>query len=102
MKQLERNFNRVVLIAGSDRVKEFESVLNKYNGKEYNFDEIKVVSAGARDPDADDVTGMSASKMRQAAVDGDVKTIKSGLPDSVKRDDDFVEMYIDTVLSGMS
>jgi hypothetical protein len=45
---------------------------------------------------------MYASKMRQAAVDGDVKTIRSGLPDSVKRDDGFVEMYIDTVLSGMS
>ena len=41
----------------ADRVKEFDNLLNKYNGKEFNFDSIKVVSAGDRDPDADDVTG---------------------------------------------
>jgi len=85
MKQLERNFNRVVLIAGSDRVKEFESVLSKYNGKEYNFDEIKVVSAGARDPDADDVSGISGTKMREYAA-SDMKKFQSNLPAKLKGD----------------
>ena len=85
MKQLERNFNRVVLIAGSDRVKEFESVLNKYNGKEYNFDEIKVVSAGARDPDSDDVSGISGTKMRGYAA-SDMKKFQSNLPAKLKGD----------------
>jgi len=85
MKQLERNFNRVVLIAGSDRVKEFESVLSKYNGKEYNFDEIKVVSAGARDQDADDVSGISGTKMREYAA-SDMKKFQSNLPAKLKGD----------------
>jgi hypothetical protein len=62
----------IVMVVGSDRVDEFNSLLNKYNGVEarhgyYGFDEIKVVSAGERDPDAEGVTGMSASKMRAAA-----------------------------------
>jgi len=80
MVQLEKRFNKVVLVAGSDRVKEFNDLLQRYNGKDYKFDEIKVVSAGDRDPDADDVSGMSASKMRAAAADGDFNSFKKGLP----------------------
>ena len=60
---------RIVMIAGSDRVAEFEKLLNQYNGKPdkagndlYKFDDIKVVSAGERDPDQDGATGASASK----------------------------------------
>ena len=56
LKNLEdEGFKKVVLIAGSDRIPEFTKLLNAYNGKEYNFDEIEVISAGERDPDADDV-----------------------------------------------
>ena len=59
----------IVMVVGSDRVDEFSNLLDKYNGVEgrhgfYGFDDIKVVSAGERDPDADGVKGMSASKMR--------------------------------------
>src|SRR5210317_243833 len=62
----------IVMVVGSDRVAEFDSLLNKYNGVEarhgyYGFDNIEVVSAGERDPDAEGVSGMSASKMRAAA-----------------------------------
>lgn len=80
MVQLEKRFNKVVLVAGSDRIKEFDDLLQKYNGKDYKFDEIKVVSAGDRDPDADNVSGMSASKMRAAVADGDLNSFKKGLP----------------------
>ena len=57
------------MVVGSDRVKEFENLLKKYNGVKarhgfYKFEEINILSAGERDPDADDVTGMSASKMK--------------------------------------
>ena len=76
----------VICVVGSDRVKEFETLLNKYNGVEgkkhgfYKFDSIKVISAGQRDPDADDVSGMSASKMRDAAKDGNKDLFLQGLP----------------------
>ena len=56
-----------IMVAGSDRVQSFDDLLQKYNGKEYNFKSIKVVSAGERDPDSDSVSGVSASKAREAA-----------------------------------
>ncbi len=77
VKLYDEGFRDLVMVAGSDRVKEFSSLLKTYNGVEgkrhgfYKFDRIDVVSAGERDPDAEGVEGMSASKMRAAAVDGD-------------------------------
>lgn len=85
MKQLQGQYKNVVLVAGADRIKEFDTLLQKYNGKDYKFDSIEVVSAGARDPDANDVTGMSASKMRALALAGDKETFKKGLPTKLKR-----------------
>ena len=74
---------RVVMIAGSDRVQEFEKLLNQYNGKPdkagnqlYQFDKIDVVSAGERDPDGDDVSGASASKAREFASTGEQKAFE--------------------------
>ena len=68
---------RVIMIAGDDRVMEFQQFLNQYNGNPdkqgnipYKFDDVQVVSAGQRDPDADDVTGASASKAREWALKG--------------------------------
>ena len=72
------------MVAGSDRIREFDALLKKYNGVKarhgfYKFDEIQIVSAGERDPDADDISGMSASKMRAAAEQGDFDTFKQGV-----------------------
>jgi phosphopantetheine adenylyltransferase len=72
----------IVMVVGSDRVAEFDSLLNKYNGVEarhgyYGFDNIEVVSAGERDPDAEGVTGMSASKMRAAASANDFDSVQT-------------------------
>jgi len=68
---------RIIMIAGSDRVTEFEKLLNQYNGRPdksgnelYKFDYIEVVSAGERDPDAEGVSGASASKARELAAKG--------------------------------
>ena len=68
---------RIVMIAGDDRIVEFQKLLNQYNGKPdkqgndlYKFDDIQVVSAGQRDPDADDIAGVSASKAREWALKG--------------------------------
>ena len=87
----------IVMVVGSDRVAEFDGLLNKYNGVNgrhgyYGFDNIEVVSAGERDPDAEGVSGMSASKMRAAASDGDFDSFKTGVPSGFK---DALKLYND-------
>ena len=75
-----QGYTDVIMVVGSDRVEEFQGLLNKYNDKgDYNFDSIKVVSAGQRDPDAKGVEGMSGTKLRNLAKDGDQKTFMQGL-----------------------
>ena len=77
-------YANVRIIGGGDRVKEFEKLSGSYNGKLYAFDNVEVRSAGDRDPDAeDDVSGMSASKQRLAAAEGDFKTFRQGVPKSM-------------------
>jgi hypothetical protein len=74
-------YENVRIIGGADRVKEFEKLAGNYNGKLYQFGNVEVRSAGERDPDAEDsVTGMSASKQRKAAAEGDFKTFAKGVP----------------------
>jgi len=79
-------YTDLIMIAGSDRVGEFQKLLDEYNGVSgkrhgfYKFDSIKVISAGERDPDATGASGMSASKMRGAAADNDFDLFKTGLP----------------------
>jgi hypothetical protein len=86
--KLSGTFDRLVMIAGSDRVNEFTSLLNSYNGIKskhgiYEFKEIEVVSAGERDPDAEGAAGMSASKMRKAATQGDFDAFHLGASDEL-------------------
>lgn len=82
----DQGFTKITMVVGSDRIKEFQKLLNAYNGAKgrhgyYDFkDGIDVISAGERDPDAEGVSGMSASKMRKAAIDGDFKSFMLGIP----------------------
>ena len=76
----DEGFSEVKIVVGGDRVSEFNSLAQKYNGDLYEFENILVVSAGDRDPDADGVEGMSASKMRAAAAEDDFNTFKKGIP----------------------
>ena len=73
----------VRIIGGGDRVAEFEKLSNNYNGKLYQFDNLEVRSAGDRDPDGDDVSGMSASKQRKAAAEGDFASFRKGVPSTL-------------------
>ena len=87
-----KKYSKIVMVVGSDRVKEFNTVLNKYNDVEgkhgyYRFDDIDVISAGERDPDSDGVSGMSASKMRAAVAEGDYDSFKMGVPPTVSEKD---------------
>ena len=82
----DQGYKNLVMIAGSDRLKDFDTLLDNYNGVEgkkhgyYKFDSIEVVSAGERDPDSEGVEGMSASKMRAAATAGDYDSFSKGIP----------------------
>ena len=73
-------YKSVTIVVGQDRLAEFQGLAQKYNGELYNFDEIKVISAGARDPDAEGLEGMSASKMRDAVAKDDFKAFAKGIP----------------------
>lgn len=90
-KLYDEGFTRVNFVAGSDRVPEYEALLSKYNAVKgrhgfYNFEGgINVISAGERDPDAEGVSGMSASKMRAAAQNNDMNTFMKGLPPNFKK-----------------
>lgn len=76
--------DHLVMVAGSDRVDEYEKTLNRYNGPHegalFNFKKIEVKSAGQRDPDSEGVEGMSASKMREHAKNNDFLSFKQGVP----------------------
>lgn len=77
-------YKSVTIMVGQDRLAEFQGLAQKYNGSElYDFEEIKVVSAGARDPDADDVSGMSASKLRAHAAEDDFNAFSKGVPNKM-------------------
>ena len=82
-----QGYTDLTMVVGSDRIKEFKTLLLKYNGSKarhgfYEFGNISFQSAGERDPDSDDVSGMSASKMRAAAVSGYFQSFADGLPKS--------------------
>ena len=95
----EQGYSNVNIVVGSDRQAEFENLATKYNGELYNFDEIRVISAGVRDADAEGVEGMSASKMRKAVVDGDFDAFRRGTPKEL--DDGDTQALFDAVRSGM-
>ena len=86
LKFYDKMYGEIIMVAGSDRINEFQSIADKYNGKDYNYKSIKVVSSGERDPDAEGVTGMSASKMREMAKNNDFRTFKTGLTNLNDRD----------------
>ena len=95
----EDGYKNVNIIVGADRQAEFENLATKYNGELYDFDNIRVISAGVRDADAAGVEGMSASKLRKAVADDDFKSFKSGMPKGVKDAD--TQAIFDAVRTGM-
>ena len=85
----DKGYKNIQMVVGSDRISEFDKLLNKYDGIKarhgyYKFDSIKVVSAGERDPDSVGVDGMSASKMRNLVQIGDKETFVDSLPKGYK------------------
>lgn len=82
-QSLEKKYDHLILIVGEDRVEDFERIFGDYNGDQFNFETMEVISAGKRDPDSDGVEGTSASRMRELASEGDFNGFLSGLPRSI-------------------
>ena len=95
----EQGYRSVNIVVGSDRQAEFENLAQKYNGELYDFDLIRVISAGVRDADAEGVEGMSASKMRKAVVDDDFDSFRRGTPKEL--DDGDTTALFNAVRQGM-
>jgi hypothetical protein len=95
----QEGYTNVNIVVGSDRQAEFENLAQKYNGELYNFDLIRVVSAGVRDADAEGVEGMSASKMRKAVIDDDFDSFRRGTPKTL--DDGDTQALFNAVRQGM-
>ena len=88
----DEGFNRITMVVGADRITEFKTLLNKYNGVQgrhgfYNFEKINIVSAGDRDPDAEGIEGMSASKQRENAANNDFTSFSQGVPSTMSNKD---------------
>jgi len=98
-------FKKVVMVAGSDRVKEYDLRLNKYNGKKgthgfYNFENgVKIVSAGQRDPDGTGAEGASGTKQRGYAKSNDFTGFSQGLTKAISNPD--AKKMFNAVRSGM-
>ncbi len=95
----EDGYDNINIVVGADRQAEFENLAQKYNGELYEFNQIRVISAGARDAEAEGVEGMSASKMRKAVAEDDFATFRRGTPKTL--DDGDTQALFDAVRSGM-
>jgi phosphopantetheine adenylyltransferase len=96
----QEGHTHATMVVGSDRVKDFKSLAKKYNGKEYNYKKINILSAGHRDPDAEGVAGISGTKMRNHASNNDFKSFKAGLHPN--HSDDHAKRLFKATRQGMS
>ena len=99
VKSLSGKYDNLVMMAGSDRIIEYKKLLDKYNGKDFTFKTILVVSAGERDPDDDSASGMSATKMRGYAAANDFNKFKAGCPSGMSVQ--LAKKMFDDVRTGM-
>jgi nicotinic acid mononucleotide adenylyltransferase len=99
-KELNQKYSDLIVVAGSDRIPNFTKLLNDYNHKEYEYNTINFVSAGNRDPDADDVTGVSGTDVRQAALDNNFEAFKQNLPSTA--DDITAQSLMQDVQAGLT
>ena len=97
--RLNESYNHLVVFVGSDRVLEFDNLLNKYNGTEYDYESIDVLSAGYREADSNTVEGMSGTKLRKYAINNDVTSFTFGLPLELKPHANFI---MNTIRKGLN
>ena len=99
LKEVNQRFNNVIIVVGEDRIKDLERITSTYNGKDFHYESMKVVNAGLRDPDAEGIEGMSASKMRELAVEGNLTEFREVLPSQLHAS---AEVIINMIREGMN
>lgn len=82
----------VVMAVDGPRSREFDVLLNKYNGVEgrhglYKFKSIKFINVGERNDSSEGIDGVSATKQRNAAKNNDFVAFSQGLPKSMSNAD---------------
>ena len=82
LEELGKTYDNVIMVVGSDRVEQFKTDMSKYT-EEFGIKNFDVVNAGTRDPDSDDVAGMTASKARALAVDGSFPAFAKAIPSTI-------------------
>ena len=80
-------YSNVRIVAGDDRVKEFDKLSQNYNGQLYEFEGLETISSGAREDDSEGMEGYSASRMRLAAMEGDFKSFYANLEQQVRSEE---------------
>jgi hypothetical protein len=73
-----QGYDDAVMVVGSDRVQAMQWI-KRYNGKDYTFRKLDIISSGQRDADGD-TFAISGTKMRRAAAAGDFESFKAGIP----------------------
>lgn len=84
-KSYDDGYSKINIVVGEDRQSEFEKLTTKYNGDLYNFEELNIISAGERNSDSNEVSGISASKLRKAVIENDYKTFVNGIPKTLNK-----------------
>ncbi len=86
LRMISRKYREATLVVGSDRANDFERLRQYIVPKRRKQSDIALsrftvaVVKGLRDPDGEDVEGMSASKMRRFATTGDYGSFREGVP----------------------
>ena len=73
------------MVVGSDRVAAMQWI-KKYNGKDFVFRKMDIISSGERDADGD-TFAISGTKMRRAASVGNFKVFRQGIPRALSDND---------------
>ena len=91
-KLYDSGYKNVTMVVGADRIREFDTLLNKYNGVKarhgfYNFEKITVMNAGDRDPEAAGVAGVSGTKLRGFVKSGEFTSFEQNMPKKLSNAD---------------
>jgi len=101
---IELGYQHIIMVVGDDRVKQFRKEITPYvnhpdKKKSFEIDKFEVVSAGERDPDDEGVTGISGTKMREAAIHNKYSNFRQGVPSGLS--DRFSREMFELVKKGM-
>lgn len=81
----EEGYKHITLVAGSDRLQEFQDIVDYYE-----MPDVSIISSGQRSGGE-----LSASRLRDAAREGNYATFKEGIPSHLK-ERDIEELYLAT------